>query len=475
MESGHVNRYWVCVHLPGLPLEMHARDAADEAAMLARLAAWSGQFSSFVSISAPRALVLEAGGSLKLFGGIGRLTARIKSGLRALGFTARVAAAPTPLAAELLACAGMETFVAHASELPRALGALPVEVLPLDAAQLRLLHGMGLRLIGDVMRLPRDGLARRLGPALVTVLDRALGGHADARLPFVPPARFHARLELPAPTGNLEALGFALQRLLREMEGFLRARQAGVRAFRLRFFHVGRKGVSTLFPLRKKGTDPFSATIIEMSLLHCARDAAHLLKLARTRLESVALPAAVEAIALDAAAIETLPERSRGFAWENNHAAGPISPASLAFIERLQARLGEAAVRKIECIADHRPERAYRIGTYRAAAEPVGRSAVRPAQLAACRPHGRPTGRPATYARPLWLLREPLPLPDRDRRPCLDGVLELDTERERIESGWWDGRPIARDYFIARDARGRRLWVYRDLASGGWFLQGMFG
>lgn len=442
MESGHVNRYWLCVHLPDLALEMHARDAADEAAMLARLAAWCGQFSSFVSISAPHALVLEAGGSLKLFGGIGRLAARIKSGLRALGVTARIAAAPTPLAAELCAWAGKETFV-HVSELPRALGTLPVEVLPLDAAQLRLLHGMGLRLIGDVMRLPRGGLARRLGPALVMVLDRALGSHADARVPFVPPARFHARLELPAPTGNLEALAFALQRLLREMEGFLRARQAGVRAFRLRFFHARR-----------------SATTIEMPLLSCARDAAHLLKLARTRLESVALPETVEAIALDASLIEVLPERSRGFAWgENKYVSDPVFSASLAFIERLQARLGEAAVRNIECVADHRPERAYRMG-------PLKNVTSGPTKQ---------LGRATVFARPLWLLREAMPLAMHDNRPALDGTLQLDTNRERIESGWWDGRPIARDYFIARDRRGRRLWVYRDLAGGGWFLQGLFG
>lgn len=461
MESGHVNRYWLCVHLPGLPLEMHARDAADEAAMLARLAAWCGQFSSFVSISAPHTLVLEAGGSLKLFGGIERLAAQIKSGLRALGFTARVAAAPTPLAAELLAWAGKEMFVARASELPRALGALPVEVLPLDdrkgvstlfparekgtdpfavfsGPQLRLLHGMGLRLIGDVMRLPRDGLARRLGPALVTVLDRALGRHADGRAPFVPPARFHARLELPAPTGNLEALAFALQRLLREMEGFLRARRAGVRAFRLQLFHARRP-----------------TTLIEMPLLACARDVAHLLKLARTRLESIALPETVEAIALDASAIETLPERSRGL-WHGMQVPGN---ASLAFIERLQARLGEAAVQNLDCVADHRPERAYR---------------VRPLNNATSGPT-KQTGRAVVFARPLWLLREAMPLAMHDGRPCLDGAMELDADRERIESGWWDGQPIARDYFIARDRRGRRLWVYRDLINDGWFLHGMFG
>ncbi|MHB8415885.1 MAG: Y-family DNA polymerase, partial [Acidiferrobacteraceae bacterium] len=45
---------------------------------------------------------------------------------------------------------------------------------------------------------------------------------------------------------------------------------------------------------------------------------------------------------------------------------------------------------------------------------------------------------------------------------------------ERIESGWWDGGDIARDYFIARDRSGARLWVFNDLHNGQWFLQGIF-
>jgi hypothetical protein len=33
---------------------------------------------------------------------------------------------------------------------------------------------------------------------------------------------------------------------------------------------------------------------------------------------------------------------------------------------------------------------------------------------------------------------------------------------ERIETGWWDGDPVARDYFIAVDAEGALLWVFRQ-------------
>jgi protein ImuB len=45
---------------------------------------------------------------------------------------------------------------------------------------------------------------------------------------------------------------------------------------------------------------------------------------------------------------------------------------------------------------------------------------------------------------------------------------------ERIESGWWDGRDADRDYYVAQDRHGARLWVYCERASGEWFVHGLF-
>jgi protein ImuB len=54
--------------------------------------------------------------------------------------------------------------------------------------------------------------------------------------------------------------------------------------------------------------------------------------------------------------------------------------------------------------------------------------------------------------------------------------LRLLGEAERIETGWWDGAEVARDYYIAVDARGARLWVFRERESPHrWFLHGVFG
>src|SRR5690606_16454666 len=71
-------------------------------------------------------------------------------------------------------------------------------------------------------------------------------------------------------------------------------------------------------------------------------------------------------------------------------------------------------------------------------------------------------------ARPAWLLPEPQPIDASGYR--------LTAGPERIESGWWDGGDVARDYFVAYDRRGARCWVFRERREPyGWYLHGFFG
>ena len=49
------------------------------------------------------------------------------------------------------------------------------------------------------------------------------------------------------------------------------------------------------------------------------------------------------------------------------------------------------------------------------------------------------------------------------------------SDPERIESGWWDGADVTRDYFVAGDGSGARLWVFRERRDWTrWFLHGVF-
>jgi protein ImuB len=123
-------------------------------------------------------------------------------------------------------------------------------------------------------------------------------------------------------------------------------------------------------------------------------------------------------------------------------------------VERLRARLGEDAVYGVASIPEHRPEAAWR--------------RVHELSLAtASRMGEKMTGSRVDdgMPRPVWLLDAPLPLAD-------DWVLEQGPER--IESGWWDGRGVARDYYIARRNCGPKLWVFQERRSKRWYVHGVF-
>jgi protein ImuB len=52
---------------------------------------------------------------------------------------------------------------------------------------------------------------------------------------------------------------------------------------------------------------------------------------------------------------------------------------------------------------------------------------------------------------------------------------------ERIETAWWRGPTVRRDYYVVETKTGARYWIFRRLrgASGGrpgseWFLHGTF-
>jgi protein ImuB len=45
---------------------------------------------------------------------------------------------------------------------------------------------------------------------------------------------------------------------------------------------------------------------------------------------------------------------------------------------------------------------------------------------------------------------------------------------ERITTGWWRGEHIRRDYFQVETDVGERLWLFRDLVTGRWFLHAAF-
>ena len=399
-------------------------------------------FTPRVSLEPPDALLLELRGSLGLFGGLQPLFAQLQSRFPE---AAAIALAPTPLAALVLARAGKSCCLVDATRLVSRLSPLPLRCLRWPEQAITRLSSMGVHTIGEALRLPRAGFAQRFGTVLLESLDRLVGRRADPRKAFRPEERFHLRCE---PSFELADKAFVLHTItpaLQALEGFLQERQRGITALLLRLEHRGR---------------PASRCVLRLAAPeHRASQFAYLLE---SRLQSLVLPAAVRCCELRSGGLLEYAAASDAL-WQPGEQGGGAGARMPAFLERLRARLGPDSVHGLCVLADHRPERLSR------EAEPV----LKAAPASAVMPW-------ASGRRPLWLLREPCPLvatQDGSGYPGHRGSrLALLAGPERLETGWWDGSDIERDYYVAADGEGARLWIFRERSGArGWYLHGHFG
>lgn len=388
------------------------------------LAAWAYRFSAQVSLHYPRALLLEVGSSLQLFGPWPLFEARLRQELAELGLRQRIVLASNPVAARMLANGHDGLAVGDVDATRAALLGMPITRVGLPAEAAEAFARMGLHQLGQVLALPRDTLARRFAAQVQLHLDQLLGLRNLGLDFYQPPDRFETRLELNFDVESHQALLFLLRRMLNDLAAFLAGRDCGVQRFCLHLEHA-------------EGPD----TLLKVGLLAAERDAAMLFELARGRLEPLRIPAPVRNLRLVAEDLPPFVPQHQALFDPRAQQAQPWAQLR----ERLRARLGDEAVKGLGAAADHRPECAWQLAEQGA----QGNMPVAPG------------------SRPGWLLSAPIALDD--------AAYQVQGYAERIESGWWDGGDVRRDYYRIETRDGLRGWAYRDLSQAGpLWLQGWF-
>ncbi|WP_114240691.1 DNA polymerase Y family protein [Dyella sp. C9] len=400
---------------------MVEHDPGDEAGWHRLLAAWAYRYSAEVGLFA-HAVVLEVSRSLNLFGPWPRFESLLRDDLQGLGFRHRIALAPTPHAAYVLAGVRDGMAVMTPDALRRALSPVPLAQARLPPEATQALSSMGVRTLGQLLALPRAGLQRRFDGELVAWLGRLVGDEPTPMESYRPPDSFEQRMEWTHEIEHVEALVFPLRRLTGDLAAYLAGRDGGVQRFELELEH--RSGAPTR---------------VAVGMLTAGRDATLLFDCARGRLERLALGQPVVAMRLVARELPPFVPAGRDlFDTRPTHAV-PLEQLR----ERLRARLGEASIQHLRRTVDPRPERS---------------------QTSA---PGASPARTALLPRPTWLLDVPRPW----RGPSPDIL----AGPERIESGWWDGGDLRRDYYVVRTAQGQRAWMYcAPGEQGNWMLHGWF-
>ena len=397
------------------------------------------------------ALLLEVSASEKLWGGRKPLLRRLLKDCEPLS-TPPWAQGPTSLTALALLRLKLRGEAAPA-RLPND---LPLELLTAAREHVPTLERTGCRTWGELRALPRAGVARRFGAALLDALDAAAGERPE-RYPWLElPEEFDLKFELVSLATSAPELMWSAQRLLTQLQVWLQARHRGVLALELEW---------TLDLRRLNGVRLPGCEQLMVRTAQPTQDISHLRRLVGEHLSRATLSAPANHLRLRS--VETLPW---GGADKSLLPEDDVKGERLhQLVERLSVRLGEGNVLVAQAHEDHRPERMQCWVPARA-----GQDGWR----------ARPAMTDALY--PPWLLPRPLALEVHNSVPHYCGPLRRLTRLYRVETGWWeDGKPAQRDYIIARSEEAGLVWIYRErqmqLALGlehaqefKWYLQGLY-
>lgn len=435
-------------------LDIVCAEPAEEAALLDRLALHAARYwTPIAAVAGADGLWLDMTGASHLFGGEGQFCRRLVRFLARFGLTARLALADTPGAAHALARFGQEaiTIVPPGHHVP-AIAPLPVQSLRLSDDAATACRRFGIDRVADLLPMPRGPLTRRLGRGAVDRLDQAIGRLAEpitARVAEDPPSAVRRLLE---PIGTPEAIGQVMNDIVGDMIELLRCRGLGARTLDLAL-------------LRIDGSEQR----VPVGTARATRDAHHLSRLLRLRLDQVEPGPGIEEARLTATRAEPLGAEALGATLAGETAAPDLSEV----VDQLAGRLGRSAIFRTTLVQSDVPERGVcKVG-----------------------PLVEVEGWPR-WPRPARLLRRPEPLssvialmPDHPPRRFVWRGTSYDIVAgdgpERIHGEWWvrDGEVWAvRDYYRVEDREGRRFWVFRrgDGVEAGtgdlsWWLHGAFG
>jgi protein ImuB len=492
------------------PLLLPHRPDADREALV-RLAQWCEQFSPVVGLELaeePTDLLLDMTGLTSLFGGEAALAQHVlqeffrlapqaptPSLAHASGYDSqqtpsvlagRFALADTIGAAWAIAryarCDSFQFtthnlhFAISARPICKILSPLPVEALRLSPENVILLRELGLQQIGDLLPLPRESLASRFGEEVALRLDQACGNAKEIIAAEQPPADFHARISLEHPTDSRKAIEQLLANLVEQVATLLAEREEGVLQLHCQ---LDCGGVPVL---------------IQVGLFQPTATADHLLSLVQMQLEQMRLPRPVTGGSATAITTAPLTQRQRDLFAEQSR----DRPRELAvLIDRLSSRLGREQVLGPRPQASAAPEHAFRYAPlagqqngrgWRVPKSNEGRARKRKAKSPRS---ARSSGTCHTTANELTPNGRPLKLFSPPQRLAVIAVIPDGPPArfsfqnrhyhiafyfgpERIETGWWRGRSIRRDYYRVETDRGTRFWLFRRLTDGHWFLHGEF-
>ncbi|MEM6690879.1 MAG: DNA polymerase Y family protein [Planctomycetota bacterium] len=393
---------------------------------------------------------------------------------------------------------------------PGIVDVMPINSLRIESETARQLNRLGIYRIGELLDLPREGLASRLGTTLIQRIDEILGTSSKPVDVYHAPPTHHIMHELQYPTADAEILADRLSNMVEQLIGQMTGGDAGILCIRCQMLLVDAPEVS-----------------FEVGLFAPTLDEEHLSGLIVSRMDSLVLADMVQRMHLSVTL--TGPRRSQQVSlFDDPVDGGLLEQASGSAVGRLvdvlSNRLGRSRVVDVLPSPDPLPEKSFEqrplAGRPRVIARRTRQSSSRPkrkddhcgdfldsttfesqsslSDVQNVRRWSLPSRHDA-MRRPLSLLPSAITI-----QASMDGGFckYLSTDRlpkrfrvggvvhrvlrswgpERIETNWWNGDMVRRDYWRIETNQNQWWWIYRvdvpgqdsSASRSQWWLHGRF-
>jgi protein ImuB len=339
------------------------------------------------------------------------------------------------------------------------LGVLPVAALRVAEDTCQKLSELGITTIAQVQKLPAASLPARFGPELSLRLSEFAGQTSEKIEICAAATTYHQWRNLEFPTVEIEVLHHHVRCLLQELLPPITDKQSGVMSLLCQWFSEDAAPLET-----------------SLRLVQPAQSIEYLLQLLQLQWERLQLPSEIRAvhvlipsIAVDKPKQQWLFEESQDTCLRNRS----------SLLDRLSSRLGPDRVVQLRWQAQALPERQF-APRVRCLRQAKSKNADPPVTANAWRLLERPTR----------LYAQPQPLKGSTERFEISAsrhwvpanfianggrhIVQSAVGPERIESQWWEGRWVRRDYYRVHTESSHRFWIFQEIGTGRWWLHGDF-
>ncbi len=333
--------------------------------------------------------------------------------------------------------------------LQAALTNLPIAALRIDPQAEAGLRSVGLLKISNLLSVPRKNILERYGKGCLKRLDQFTGEMPETIEPIQIPHTWRELREFEVPLQNHDAICSVILELVVTVLEKLIAASKLAKQFDL--FILGRTVIGEYFRLSK-----------EFTLYSPTTDSKHLLAVITPLVEGLKIPGGISTILLTAKQVVKHSPTQKDF-----NADDEVNTDKEELLNFFVSGLGDKRVTRVEFTQSYLPEHSF-------AFVPVS-----------VKGNGNTDSK--IEERPSVILESPQPikaiamLPDSHPVKLFwkDEELKISSGigPERLERPWYEDRNFhteTRDYFKVQDQKGRWLWVYRNVKSQEWFIQGLW-